>query len=63
MDEKFDYKEEVKKLDFEAVKKDLLKLMTRQSETWWPADLGHYGGLFIRRWLGTAAGTYRTCRW
>ena len=47
MDKKFDYKKEVKKLNFKAIKKDLLKLMT-DSQEWWPADLGHYGGLFIR---------------
>ena len=55
--EDFDYREEVKKLDFEAVKKDLHALMT-DSQDWWPADWGHYGGLMIRMsWH--AAGTYR----
>ncbi|MFN6004929.1 MAG: catalase/peroxidase HPI [Paracoccaceae bacterium] len=53
----FNYQEEVKKLDFEAVKRDLTALMT-DSQDWWPADWGHYGGLFIRMsWH--AAGTYR----
>ncbi len=53
----FDYREEVKKLDFEAIRKDLESLMTDNQE-WWPADWGHYGGLFIRMsWH--AAGTYR----
>ncbi|WP_374644836.1 catalase/peroxidase HPI [Tabrizicola sp.] len=53
----FDYREEVKKLDFEAVKRDLIALMT-DSQDWWPADWGHYGGLFIRMsWH--VAGTYR----
>jgi catalase-peroxidase len=53
----FNYREEVKKLDFEAVKRDLTALMT-DSQDWWPADWGHYGGLFIRMsWH--AAGTYR----
>jgi catalase-peroxidase len=53
----FDYREEVKKLDFEALKKDLLALMT-DSQEWWPADWGHYGGLMIRMsWH--AAGSYR----
>nr|WP_298055253.1 catalase/peroxidase HPI [uncultured Halomonas sp.] len=57
MDAGFDYREEVKKLDFEAVKKDLHALMT-DSQDWWPADWGHYGGLMIRMsWH--AAGTYR----
>ncbi len=54
----FDYKKEFKKLDYAALKKDLADLMT-QSQDWWPADYGHYGGLFIRlAWH--AAGTYRT---
>jgi catalase-peroxidase len=53
----FNYREEVKKLDFDAVKRDLIALMT-DSQDWWPADWGHYGGLFIRMsWH--AAGTYR----
>ncbi len=51
MDKKFDYKKEFKKLNFKALKKDLHKLMT-QSQSWWPADYGHYGPLFIRL-LGT----------
>jgi catalase-peroxidase len=53
----FDYREEVKKLDFDAVKKDLEALMT-DSQEWWPADWGHYGGLMIRM-AWHAAGTYR----
>lgn len=53
----FNYREEVKKLDFDALKKDLHALMT-DSQAWWPADWGHYGGLMIRMsWH--AAGTYR----
>ena len=47
MGEAFDYAEEFKKLDFAALKKDLAALMT-DSQDWWPADFGHYGGLFIR---------------
>jgi len=57
MDKKFEYKKEVKKLNFKGIKKDLLKLMT-DSQEWWPADLGHYGGLFIRM-AWHSAGTYR----
>jgi catalase-peroxidase len=54
----FNYREEVRKLDVAALKKDLHALMT-DSQDWWPADWGHYGGLMIRMsWH--AAGTYRT---
>jgi catalase-peroxidase len=53
----FNYKKEVKKLNFKKLKKDLFKLMTDNQE-WWPADLGHYGGLFIRM-AWHSAGTYR----
>ncbi len=57
MGEDFNYREEVKKLDVAALKKDLHALMT-DSQEWWPADWGHYGGLMIRMsWH--AAGTYR----
>jgi len=56
--ESFNYKEEFKKLDFKALKKDLTDLMT-DSQGWWPADYGHYGGLFIRM-AWHSAGTYRT---
>ncbi|WP_150525558.1 catalase/peroxidase HPI [Roseibium sediminis] len=54
----FNYREEFKKLDLEAVQKDLYALMT-DSQDWWPADYGHYGGLFIRM-AWHSAGTYRT---
>jgi len=58
MDPDFNYREAVKSLDFDALKADLHALMT-DSQPWWPADWGHYGGLFIRMsWH--AAGTYRT---
>jgi catalase-peroxidase len=53
----FDYAEKFKQLDVEALRQDLIELMT-SSQPWWPADYGHYGGLFIRMsWH--AAGTYR----
>ncbi len=58
MDDDFDYGEAFKQLDYDSKKRDLNDLMT-DSQEWWPADYGHYGGFFIRM-TWHAAGTYRT---
>ena len=58
MGESFDYAAEFKTIDFKGLKKDLTDLMT-DSQDWWPADFGHYGGLFVRM-AWHSAGTYRT---
>ncbi len=58
MDPEFNYIEEFQKLDYEALKNDIRALMT-DSQDWWPADFGHYGGLFIRM-AWHSAGTYRS---
>ena len=57
LDQDFDYKKELEKLDFEALKKDMHALMTDEQD-WWPADWGHYGGLMIRM-AWHSAGSYR----
>ena len=57
MGERFDYRDAVSRIDVDALKSDLTALMT-ESQPWWPADWGHYGGLMIRM-AWHAAGTYR----
>src|SRR5688500_4787521 len=57
MEEDFDYSEQFKSLDLDALKRDLREVMTK-SQDWWPADYGHYGPFFIRM-TWHAAGTYR----
>src|SRR5262245_20320218 len=57
MDPGFSYREALKSLDVEALRADLVELMTR-SEPWWPADYGHYGPFFVRM-AWHSAGTYR----
>src|SRR6056297_11757 len=58
MSKGFDYRDDFQRLDLREIKKDLTALMT-DSQDWWPADYGHYGGLFIRM-AWHSAGTYRT---
>lgn len=58
MNEEFNYIEEFNSLDYEALKSDIRKVLT-ESQDWWPADFGHYGGLFIRM-AWHSAGTYRS---
>ena len=58
MGEDFNYAEAFNSLDYQALKNDIRDLMT-DSKEWWPADYGHYGGLFIRM-AWHSAGTYRT---
>ena len=58
MSDGFNYKKEFSNIDYRALKKDLTDLMT-DSQDWWPADYGHYGGLMIRM-AWHSAGTYRT---
>ncbi|MCV9385072.1 catalase/peroxidase HPI [Reichenbachiella ulvae] len=58
MGEEFNYAEEFNSVDYEALKEDIRKVLT-ESQEWWPADFGHYGGLFIRM-AWHSAGTYRT---
>lgn len=58
LEDSFDYAKAFKSLDLKALKKDLTDLMT-DSQEWWPADFGHYGGLFVRM-TWHSAGTYRT---
>ena len=58
MGEDFNYIEEFNSIDYDSLKTDIRKVLT-DSQDWWPADYGHYGGLFIRM-AWHSAGTYRT---